>query len=151
MTLACERGALDRDISKRPSGSLAHVTDTSPRCITRVDLASSVRAPCPGKVGVATRHAVVLLPGIVSPAEPAYAALLRVLETMDTPVVKDLQVYAADQPPPGYRLDAEVEVFYGWRGLPRFGQFHLVGYSAGGAASLAFVCPQRPAPEPRAP
>ena len=54
-------------------------------------------------------------------------------------VVKDLEVYAADQPPPGYRLDAEVEGVLQVAGLHGFGQFHLVGYSAGGAASLAFT------------
>ncbi len=88
---------------------------------------------------MATRHAVVLLPGIVLPAEPAYAALLQVLGERVDAVAKDLEVYAADQPPPGYGLDAEVEGVLRVADLHGFARFHLVGYSAGGAAALAFT------------
>ncbi len=88
---------------------------------------------------MATRHPVVLLPGIVLPAEPAYAALLQVLGERVDAVAKDLEVYAADQPPPGYGLHAEVEGVLRVAGAHGFGRFHLVGYSAGGAASLAFA------------
>ena len=86
-----------------------------------------------------TRHAVVLLPGIVLPAELAYAALLQVLGERVDAVAKDLEVYAADQPPPGYGLDAEVEGVLREADAHSFGRFHLVGYSGGGAASLAFT------------
>ena len=86
-----------------------------------------------------TRHAVVLLPGIVLPAEPAYAALLDVLGERADAVVKDLEVYETDRPPPGYGLDAEVEGVLREADAHGFGRFHLVGYSAGGAASLAFA------------
>jgi pimeloyl-ACP methyl ester carboxylesterase len=81
----------------------------------------------------------VLLPGIVLPAELAYEALLRVLGEGVDAVAKDLEVYAADQPPPGYGLDAEVEGVLREAGAHGFGRFHLVGYSGGGAASLAFA------------
>ena len=88
---------------------------------------------------MATRHAVVLLPGIVLPAEPAYAALLQALGERVDAVAKDLEVYAADEPPAGYGLDIEVEGVVREADTHGFGQFHLVGYSAGGAASLAFA------------
>jgi pimeloyl-ACP methyl ester carboxylesterase len=88
---------------------------------------------------VATRHAVVLLPGIVLPAEPAYAALLQVLGERVDAAAKDLEVYADDEPPPGYGLRMEVEGVLRVADAHGFGQFHLVGYSAGGAASLAFT------------
>ena len=88
---------------------------------------------------MADRHAVVLLPGIVLPAEPAYAALLDALGERANAVVKDLEVYETDRPPPGYGLDAEVEGVLREADAHGFGRFHLVGYSAGGAASLAFA------------
>ena len=88
---------------------------------------------------MATRHAVVLLPGIVLPAESAYAALLQVLGERVDAVAKELEVYAADEPPPGYGLGFEVEGVLRVADAHGFGRFHLVGYSAGGAASLAFA------------
>lgn len=88
---------------------------------------------------MATRHAVVLLPGIVLPAEPAYAALLKTLGKQVDAVAKDLEVYATDEPPPRYGLDLEVEGVLRLAEAHGFGRFHLVGYSAGGAASLAFT------------
>jgi pimeloyl-ACP methyl ester carboxylesterase len=86
-----------------------------------------------------TRHAVVLLPGIVLPAEPAYAALLDALGDRVEAVAKDLEVYAADTPPPGYGLGLEVDGVLREADACGFGRFHLVGYSAGGAASLVFA------------
>ena len=88
---------------------------------------------------MATRHAVVLVPGIVLPAESAYASLLQVLGERVDAVAKELEVYAADEPPPGYGLDFEVEGVVREADAHGFGRFHLVGYSAGGAASLAFT------------
>jgi pimeloyl-ACP methyl ester carboxylesterase len=82
---------------------------------------------------------VVFVPGGVMPAELSYGPLLKVLGNQIQPIVKDLEIYAADVSPRDYGLDLEVE---GIRraadaaGVPRF---HLVGYSAGGAASLAFT------------
>jgi pimeloyl-ACP methyl ester carboxylesterase len=88
---------------------------------------------------VATRHRVVLLPGGVLPAEPAFAALLQVLGERVDAVAKDLEVYAGDQPPPDYGLDLEVEGILREADGHGFDRFHLVGYSGGGASSLAFA------------
>jgi hypothetical protein len=49
---------------------------------------------------VANRHRVVLLPGGVLSAEPAYAALLAAMGDRVDAVTKDLEVYSGDQPPP---------------------------------------------------
>ena len=85
------------------------------------------------------RHAVVLLPGSVLPATPAYGALLEVLGERVDAVAKDLEVYSGELPPPGYGLDAEVEGILREGEAYGFDRFHLVGYSGGGAASLAFA------------
>ncbi len=53
-----------------------------------------------------TRHAVVLLPGIVLPAAPAYEALLEVLGERVDAVAKELEVYSGEQPQESYSLDA---------------------------------------------
>jgi pimeloyl-ACP methyl ester carboxylesterase len=84
-------------------------------------------------------HRVVLLPGAVLPAEPAYAALLEMLGARVSAVAKDLEVYSADQPPLGFSLDMEVEGILREADVQGFDRFHLVGYSGGGASSLAFA------------
>jgi pimeloyl-ACP methyl ester carboxylesterase len=81
----------------------------------------------------------VLLPGIVLPADLAYAALLQVLEERVAVVAKDLEVYAEDQPPPGFSLDTEIKGILREADARGFDHFHLVGYSGGGAVSLAFA------------
>jgi len=86
-----------------------------------------------------TRHRVVLLPGSVLPAEPAYAALLQVLGERVDAVAKDLEVYATDQPPQDYSLDLEVEGILREADAHGFDRFHLVGYSGGGASALALA------------
>jgi pimeloyl-ACP methyl ester carboxylesterase len=60
-------------------------------------------------------------------------------------VAKELEIYAGEQPPPDYALDVEIEGILRAAEASRFDRFHLVGYSAGGAASLAFAAkhPQR--------
>src|SRR6266700_3856540 len=88
---------------------------------------------------MAARHRVVLLPGGVLPAEPAYAALLQVLGERVDAAAKDLEVYAGDRPPPEFGLDDEVEGILREAAAHGFRRFHLVGYSGGGAASLAFA------------
>ena len=85
------------------------------------------------------RHPVVLLPGGVLPAEPAYAALLEVLGERVDAAVKDLEVYSADRPPTDYGLGSEVEGILREADAHGFDRFHLVGYSGGGASSLAFA------------
>jgi hypothetical protein len=76
---------------------------------------------------VGTRNQVVLLPGGVVPAEPAYAALLQVLGGRVDAVAKDLEVYSGDQPPPDFSLDTEVEGLMREADGRGFGRFHLVG------------------------
>jgi pimeloyl-ACP methyl ester carboxylesterase len=88
---------------------------------------------------VATRHRVVLLPGGVLPAEPAYAALLGVLGDRVDAVTKDLEVYSGDQPPPDFSLGTEAQGLLREADVHGFDRFHLVGYSGGGASSLAFA------------
>jgi pimeloyl-ACP methyl ester carboxylesterase len=81
----------------------------------------------------------VLLPGSVLPAGPAYGALLEALGDRADAAAKELEVYAGDEPPPDYTLATEVGGILreaDARGLDRF---HLAGYSAGGAAALAFA------------
>ncbi len=87
---------------------------------------------------MAARHCVVLLPGVVLPAEPAYAALLDVLGERVEAVPKDLELYAEDRPPPDYGLGLESEGVIREADAHGFDRFHLVGYSGGGAAAL--VC-----------
>ena len=86
-----------------------------------------------------TRHRVVLLPGSVLPAEPAYAALLQVLGERVDAVAKDLEVYATDQPPQDFSLDLEVEGILREADAHGFDRFYLVGYSGGGASALALA------------
>ena len=88
---------------------------------------------------MSVRHKVVFLPGGVLPAELAYAALLVVLGGRVDAVAKDLDVYAGDEPPPDFGLDTEAEGILREADLRNIDRFHLVGYSAGGAAALTFV------------
>ena len=88
---------------------------------------------------MAGRHLVVFLPGAVLPAEPAYAALLDALGERVEAVAKDLEVYSGDRPPTEFGLGTEVEGILREADARGFERFHLVGYSAGGAASLAFA------------
>jgi pimeloyl-ACP methyl ester carboxylesterase len=89
---------------------------------------------------------VVLLPGGVLPARPAYEALLAELGPQVDARAKDLEMYAAGTvPPSGYGLDTEVEGVRRSADAAGFDTFHLVGYSAGGASAIAFASryPQR--------
>ncbi len=82
---------------------------------------------------------VVLLPGGVLPAGPAYGELLAELATDVDARAKELEVYATDSPPPDYSLATEVSGITRVADEAGFERFHLVGYSAGGASSLAFA------------
>jgi len=73
----------------------------------------------------------------VLPAELAYGALIDALGARAEAVAKDLEVYATDEPPPGYSLDTEVDGVFGEADQRGWERFHLVGYSGGGAAALA--------------
>ena len=80
-----------------------------------------------------SRHLVVLLPGGVLPAEPAYASLLAVLDERADAAAKDLEVYAAEAPSANYSLEIEIEGILREAEAHGFDRFHLVGYSGGGA------------------
>jgi pimeloyl-ACP methyl ester carboxylesterase len=83
---------------------------------------------------------VILLPGGILPAQPAYHALLGQLGDEVDAHAKDLEMYAGEVvPPPGYSLETEVEGIRRLADSAGFETFHLVGYSAGGASSLAFA------------
>jgi len=82
---------------------------------------------------------VMLLPGSVLPGDLAYGPLLAALDSTTDAVVKELEVYATPEAPADYTLELEVGGVLrdaderGWE------QFHLVGYSGGGSAALAFA------------
>jgi pimeloyl-ACP methyl ester carboxylesterase len=73
------------------------------------------------------------------PAELAYGALIAALGPDVDAVTKDLKVYAAPEPPEHHSLDAEVAGVVREADARGWERFHLVGYSGGGAASLAFA------------
>jgi pimeloyl-ACP methyl ester carboxylesterase len=80
-----------------------------------------------------------MLPGGVLPASLAYEALLKELGGEVHAVAKDLDLYGGDLPPAGYTLDVEVAGILRCAEEVGFDRFHLVGYSGGGASSLAFA------------
>ncbi len=82
---------------------------------------------------------VILLPGAVLPADAAYGRLLEVLGSGVDAVAKDLELYAEGNPPPGWTLDTEVDGLLREADSRHWDTFHLVGYSGGGAAALAFT------------
>ena len=84
-------------------------------------------------------HGVVLLPGSVLPVGPAYGPLLAALGPDVDARPKDLEIYAGDAPPADYSLATEVAGVTRFADAAGFDRFHLVGYSGGGAASLAFA------------
>jgi len=73
------------------------------------------------------------------PAELAYGPLLKEIGDQIQPLPKELEVYATDEPSPDYGLETEVEGIRQAADRAGFDRFHLVGYSAGGASSLAFT------------
>lgn len=82
---------------------------------------------------------VMLLPGSVLPAELAYGGLVNVLGVDVETIVKDLEVYREDSPPSDYSLDTEIAGVLREADARGWSSFHLVGYSGGGAAALAFA------------
>jgi pimeloyl-ACP methyl ester carboxylesterase len=80
-----------------------------------------------------------MLPGIVTPAAVAYGPLIEALGSEVEAVAKELEVYATPEPPTDYDLEAEVAGVLREADARGWERFHLVGYSGGGAASLAFA------------
>lgn len=76
------------------------------------------------------------------PADLAYGALLEALGTDVEAIAKDLELYAGPEPPPGYTLEHEIDGVLRTARDAGFDRFHLVGYSGGGASSLAFAASQ---------
>jgi pimeloyl-ACP methyl ester carboxylesterase len=76
---------------------------------------------------------------VVLPAELAYAALLDVFGDHVDAIAKDLEVYSGEQPPADFSLALEVDGILREADARGFDRFHLVGYSGGGASSLAFA------------
>jgi len=73
------------------------------------------------------------------PAALAYGALLAALGEEVDAIAKDLELYAGPEPPIGYTLEHEIDGVLRAANEAGFERFHLVGYSAGGASSLAFA------------
>jgi pimeloyl-ACP methyl ester carboxylesterase len=81
----------------------------------------------------------ILLPGSVLPGDLAYGSLVAALGSVTEAVVKELEVYATPEAPPDYSLDLEVGGVLRDADVRGWQRFHLVGYSGGGAAALAFA------------
>jgi pimeloyl-ACP methyl ester carboxylesterase len=84
-------------------------------------------------------HQAILLPGSVLPRDLAYGALIEAMSDGVDARAKDLEVYATDEPPPGYGLESEIEGVLREADEAGFERFNLVGYSGGGAISTALV------------
>jgi pimeloyl-ACP methyl ester carboxylesterase len=82
---------------------------------------------------------VILLPGSVLPGDLAYSPLVAALGSDTDAVVKELEVYGTPEAPPDYTLDLEVGGVLREADERGWERFHLVGYSGGGAAALAFA------------
>ena len=82
---------------------------------------------------------VILLPGSVLPGNLAYGSLVAALGSVADAVVKELEVYATPEAPPDYTLEHEVDGVLRDADQRNWERFHLVGYSGGGAAALAFA------------
>jgi pimeloyl-ACP methyl ester carboxylesterase len=82
---------------------------------------------------------IIFLPGIIMPATLRYAPLIAALGESARAVTKELEVYGAESPPPGYAIEDEVEGISRAAGSAGFDRFHLYGHSAGGACALAYA------------
>jgi pimeloyl-ACP methyl ester carboxylesterase len=83
------------------------------------------------------RLPVMFIPGGISPAAVTYGPLLEVLKDEFRPLLKDLEVYSGDRPPPEYGLEWEIEGIKHTAEAASMASFHLVEYS--GSLSLAFT------------
>ena len=89
------------------------------------------------------RPPVMFLPGGISPAAVTYGPLLEVLKDEVRPLLKDLEVYAADMPPPEYGLEWEIEGIKHAAEAADMTSFHLVEYSNGLSLAFAAKYPER--------
>jgi hypothetical protein len=79
---------------------------------------------------------VVFVPGGVTPVGLSYAPLLKDLEDEIEPQLKDLEVYAADEPPTNYSMQVEVDGLESAVNAAGLETFHLVGYSGERAGTM---------------
>ena len=83
---------------------------------------------------------VIFLPGALLPADVTYGRLVAALGNQVRPLLKELEVYSGDEtPPPGYRLEMEIEGINDAADNAGFEGFHLVGFSEGGGIALAYA------------
>ena len=73
------------------------------------------------------------------PAAMRYASLKAALGAEVEMHIKDLEVYARDEPPPDYSIGQEVAALAAFADSLKLERFHLLGYSGGGFVSLAFA------------
>jgi len=85
------------------------------------------------------RSEVLFIPGGVNPAAITYGELITALKDRVRPVLKDHELYQGDAPPAGWSLATEVEAVRRTADAAHLDTFHVVGYSGGGAISLAFT------------
>jgi pimeloyl-ACP methyl ester carboxylesterase len=87
---------------------------------------------------------VIFLPGIIAPAEIRYRPLADLLRGVDARL-KDLEIYAADRPPPGYSVRDEIHGIDTAADTAGLERFHLYGHSGGASCALAYAaaCPGR--------
>jgi pimeloyl-ACP methyl ester carboxylesterase len=85
------------------------------------------------------KPSVVALPGGVNPAGLRYAPVLSALGGEVDLHLKDLEVYAGEEPPADYSIEGEVEAVSRFADSLGVERFHLLGYSGGGFVSLAFA------------
>ncbi len=84
-------------------------------------------------------YPALFLPGAIMPVAPQYEPLLKVLNGTVEPFLKDLELYRDVAPPLNYSLDMEVQALRLLADDWHLQDFHLVGYSGGGAVALAFT------------
>jgi pimeloyl-ACP methyl ester carboxylesterase len=82
---------------------------------------------------------VICLPGGVAPAAQRYAPLVAAVGADAELHLKDLEVYRRDAPPDDYSIDLELQGIDSFAASLGLDRFHLVGYSGGGFASLAYA------------
>jgi pimeloyl-ACP methyl ester carboxylesterase len=82
---------------------------------------------------------VIFLPGGMTPVKPSYQPLLDLIGDQIYPITKELEVYATSTPPVKYSLNLEVDGIRRVAVAAGLERFHLVGYSGGGAISVAFA------------
>lgn len=82
---------------------------------------------------------VIALPGGVNPAAIRFAPLAAAVGDDVALHLKDLEVYAGEEPPAGYSIGLEVDAVARFADSIGLERFHLLGYSGGGFVSLAFA------------